>query len=527
MEFDVKRYNIYSCMTLSKGGTQLCFDPAKIRSKNIKEINPDYIFISHESMDHMDPAQVYILQKKKNAKIFCSVATATDLFQSFPYDCEFKSSVHVLVPGSKIKCDNLLIEACKSIHCDYMMPLVFKVSFIKEKISVLHCFDSIISNEIIEMSKDTSLAIIPIGIAKGVSVDSGLQFINKLHSKMFLTNHFKSTKELIEFSKSSNADKCIYLDWNQETSISIQETNINYENFESEINVNNLNNQDLIKIICNFNLLCCSIVNNQDLLNKLFDMYKNSNHEKKINLLIIYTLISLTDSEIIDKSLLSYIKEDLLNNISNENNSLSAVILFFLGIYAQQSDEIIFIDEAISLANEKMEHITYWVVQFLGRSITANKKTSHECTKKLLKVISINSIYTSVVVRRQIFWELYRIMKIIPSLTKEFLSIFEDGLTDVNPDVELLAVLCFGLASRVQNLTQTQMNKIFNLLDDPEDDVRETVLRTVRKLRDHGYIIKNKEKLLNLINDKNCHVSYEANLTKEFIEEISASEKLN
>lgn len=521
MEFNFHRYNIYSCLTISQGGVQLCFDPAKIRIENMKDISPDYIFISHESMDHMDPAQVYALQKKKNAKIFCSIAAAVDLWQSFPLDYDFLRNINTLIPGSKIKCDNLLIETCKSIHCDYMMPLVFKISFIKEQVSILHCFDSIISNEIIELSKNTSLSIIPIGIAKGVSVDSGIEFINSLHSKMYLTNHFKSTKELINFAKVSNKSNLVYLDWNQETSVSIPQVSVSQENCESNINYDHLDTHELMKIVCNFNSISCDIINNETFSNKLFSIYKTSNTKDKITLLIIYTLISLLDSRKINENIFSSIKNDLLNNVSNENNSLNTVILFFLGIYAQQSNEIKFIDEAVSLANEKSEHITYWVVQFLGRAIVANKQTSYENTKKLLKVISVKPIYNSVVVRRQIFWELYRIMKTIPSLTSEFVSIFEDGLTDVNPDVELLATLCFGLANRVKSLTTTQLDKLFDLLNDPEDDVRETVLRIVRSLNHHDYIIKNEEKLLKLIDDSNCHVSHQAMLTKQFIEEIS------
>lgn len=526
MKFNIQRYNIYSCTTISQGDVELCFDPAKIRNEDIRNISPNYIFISHESMDHMDPAQVYTLQKKKNAKIYCSIAAAVDLWQSFPYDYDFIKNINAMVPGSKIKCDNLLIETCKSIHCDYMMPLVFKISLIDKQVSFLHCFDSIISNEIIELSKNASLSIIPIGIAKGVSVNSGIEFMNSLHSKMFLTNHFKSTKELIEFSKISDNDKCIYLDWNQQVSTSIPQTVVDISEYDLNLNYECLNTNTLKKIICNFNSICCEIINNKTLLDRLFEIYKTSNIEDKSILLIIYTLICLLDSRKINSAIFFELKNDLLNDVSNENNSLNVVILFFLGIYAQQSNNVKFIDEAISLANEKMEHLTYWVVQFLGRAIVANKQTSYEITNKLLNIISLQPIYTSVVVRRQIFWELYRIMKTIPSLTSEFVSIFEDGLTDENPDVELLAVLCFGLANRVQMLTDSQLDKIFNLLNDQEDDVRETVLRIVRNLNHHDYIINNKENLLDLINDHNCHVSHEAMLTEQFIKEI-ACEKLN
>ncbi|MDR1417600.1 MAG: hypothetical protein LBI80_00280 [Endomicrobium sp.] len=519
--FNVKRYNIYSCITITNKEFQLCFDPAKIRDTDMERIVPDFIFISHESMDHMEPAQVYSLQKKKKAKIFCSIAATVDLIQAFPHDYEFIGSINTLIPGSKLRCENLLIEAQKSIHCDYMMPLIFKVSLIDEKISILHCFDSLISKEISDFSKNTSLAVIPIGIAKGVSVDSGVEFMEKLHSKKFLTNHFKSTKELIEFSKISDNTKCVYLDWNQETEISLPSVDMDFEisvtkQFSKESNYSNL-----MYMLCNFNSICCDIINDEVFLQNLFAIYKTVTIQNKAVLLFIYTLIGLLDSNKISSYLLDDLKNDLTANISNENNSLNTIILFFLGVYAQQAGQVNFVNESLTLANEKMEHLTYWVVQFLGRSITANKQSANEITEKFLKILSNSNIYNSVVVRRQIFWELYRIMKVIPSLTAKFVDIFEDGLTDVNPDVELLAVLCFGLANKVRKLTKVQLDKIFNLLNDPEDDVRETVLRIVRNLHHLDYIFENKGKLFDLICDQNCHVGYQAELTKSFVEVLN------
>ena len=166
------------------------------------------------------------------------------------------------------------------------------------------------------------------------------------------------------------------------------------------------------------------------------------------------------------------------------------------------------------------EHNEYWVVEYLGRCLVSQKKSPKNIEEKLLKIISVPEIYNSVVVRRKIFWELHRIMKVIPTLTKDFVNIFEDGLTDSNPDVELLATLCFGLANNIQKLTRQQLDKMFDLLKDDEDDVRETAVKIARGLNHKDYIKENKEKLLELINDNNCHVCHQAELTKKFIEEM-------
>lgn len=523
----LKRYNIYSCLTLKTKNMEICFDPAKIRDEELDTIKPDYIFISHESMDHMEPAQVYMLQKKKNCKIYCSIASAIDLIQQFPYDSEFIGKINPLIPGCKINNNELLIEAEKSLHCDYMLPLVYKITIKEEGISFIHCFDSFLSNEIKELSKDTSLAIMPIGIAKGVSANSGIQFMNELYSKKFMTNHFKLETDLEAFKELINNDsKCIYANWDDSVEVELDSLNIHNENYRINnakefINKNDISKANIYKaILANINDLKCQIINDKELLNNLFDSYKDVDNESKIALLNIYILLCLWDVNLINENIFEQLRKDLIIPSDNSNNNLHTIILLFLGVYAQESGKVKLLEDAIKIGSIEKEHNEYWVVEYLGRCIVSQKKSSKEIESKLLEIISVPEIYNSVVVRRKIFWELHRIMKRIPTLTKDFVNIFEDGLTDSNPDVELLATLCFGLANNIQKLTEQQLNKIFDLLKDDEDDVRETAVRIARGLNHKDYIKANKEKLFELINDRNCHVCHQAKLTKLFIEEM-------
>lgn len=523
----VNRFNIYSCLTVQHNDMQLCFDPAKIRRVDIQNITPDVIFISHESMDHMDPSQVYILHKKKNCKIFCSIACAIDLIQAFPYDYDFINSINALIPGAKIKYGNMIIETQKSVHCDYMLPLIFKITFIDSKTSILHCFDTLLSDEIIKFSENTSLAIIPIGIAKGVSASSGLEFVKKLKSNKFVTNHLKSIEELNMFKDLlKNDSSCIFLDWNESVDIEIDKIAcIEFPSNSLEMIANDSHmpdREELMWIMSNFNSIRTEIINNKQLLNNLFSKYMFADESEKIILINILIYISLLDSNLIQKSLVENIKNDLSKGVSYGNNNLHAVILLFLGVYSQQSGIIVGVKEALNLIDDKNEHITYWVVEFLGRCIVANKPTYKNLVHEFLKIINVPSIYDSVVVRRKIFWELYRIMKIIPSSTQNFVNIFEDGLTDSNPDVELLATLCFGLANRVYRLNSSQIDKIFTLLKDPEDDVRETAIKIIRGLDNKEYILSKKNQIFKLLEDSNCHVRYEAEITKNTINEWKA-----
>lgn len=524
---NVRRFNIYSCLTIKTNNIEICFDPAKIREEEMELINPDYIFISHESMGHMEPAQVYILQKKKNCKIYCSIAAAIDLIQQFPYDNEFISKINPLMPGCKISDSELFIEAEKSLHCDYMLPLVYKISIKKDEISLIHCFDSFISDEIVELSKNTSLAVMPIGIAKGVSVNSGIEFMNKLHSKKFMTNHFKTSEDLRAFRDLVNGNpKCVFINWDEAFEIDLEKVDVCKDNYELEYVKEffdekfSATSSSYKAILSNINKLKCEIINDKDVLSKLFESYSKADNEGKKVLLNIFIILSLWDVNLIDNRIFDEIKKDLLLPSDNSNNNLHTVILLFLGVYAQQSGEVKFLNEATEIGDVEKEHNEYWVVEYLGRCIVSQKKSAKEIEEKLLRIISIPEIYNSVVVRRKIFWELHRIMKVIPTLTKDFVNIFEDGLTDSNPDVELLATLCFGLANNIQKLTEQQLNKIFDLLKDDEDDVRETAVKIARGLNHKDYLLANKERLFELINDNNCHVCHQAEITKKFIEEM-------
>ena len=130
-----------------------------------------------------------------------------------------------------------MIETEKSLHCDYMLPLVYKITFKKDKISILHCFDSFISDEIINLSENTSMAIVPIGIAKGVSINSGIEFLEKLSSKKFMTNHFKSYEDLENFKKLINNDnRFIYMNWDESKEVKLEQVEIK-RNFPNKVQI--------------------------------------------------------------------------------------------------------------------------------------------------------------------------------------------------------------------------------------------------------------------------------------------------
>lgn len=533
------RFNIYSCLTLVIGNKQICFDPAKIRKQDLEMINPDIIFISHESMDHMNPTQVYFLQKKKNCKIFCSIATAVDLIQYFPLDIDFVDSVNVMIPGCKIVCDEIEIITGHSIHCDYMLPVVFRLNFLQEKISLLHCFDTHLSEEIIKLSEGTDLAIIPIGIAKGVSEITGFEFANQLKSRYFITNHFKDESELSRFHKlienSSEKDRFFLVNWNESCQLHIAaiqnskiserlvEENAKVEEFDKvcdKILLNETISSDQLEIfVTYFYNKRCHLFTKESLIKNLLGSYAKSSEKSKRLILVAATILCLLNPALIDEKFIHQVKLDALLQSSDKINSLKAMALFFLGLCSQQKVKNYCLIEMMTMVNDAFDHINYWIVEYLGRCATSKGNDYENAIDALIRITTVPYLYHSVVVRRKLFWEFHRIMKYLPQISCRFFKIFEDGLDDSNPDVRLLALLCFGLANRIYYLTGQQLDKIFLLFKDPEDDVRETAVKVVGALsKNHkSVIVKNLDQIYTLLEDKNCHVQFAAKEACELV----------
>jgi L-ascorbate metabolism protein UlaG (beta-lactamase superfamily) len=527
-KIEIKRYNIYSGLELKTQDISICIDPAKIVPDELELLNPNMILISHESMDHMDPTQVYRLQKRQNCKIFCSIAVAVDLYQYYESDVDFIDSINVLVPGSKAIYRDIQITAGKSEHCDYMLPLVFRIDFLKYNFSVLHCIDTLLSDEIVKLSNGTDIGIIPLGIAKGINAQLGVTFLKKLGSYIYITNHF--TNQLSEFMQLVGNDnlekllpiKIMPIDWNEECTIlgselrtkSASAYNSNdYRVLSLEDLILKLNDQENLEqnlrlLIAEINLRKGELLQ-KSLFEKMEDIYKEANPVCKTLILIIFTMVSLFDFSLIKESFIECLKVDLQTKTTPIRDDFKATLLFFLGVHAQRSSMIFNLKDVMSNLDVNHEHVSYWIVECLGRMAVSKNQESSLALKHLKDIVKEEKLYNSIVVRRKIFWEFYRLTKFSPVYSQEFIVYYAKGLNDFNPDVRLLTLLCIGILSRTNNiLSEEFINTVSELYNDIEDDVRETLARIFGVIDRfyHHLAIKNKEKIRLLLHDKNCHV---------------------
>lgn len=528
----IKRYNIYSGMDIKFQNISVCTDPAKITPKDFQSLAPDVILISHESMDHMDPIQVYQLQKKKNCRIYCNIAAAVDLIQYYPQDTEFIDSINVMLPGSEVVFKGIKITAAISKHCDYMLPIIFRLDYLESNYSILHCIDTLIYDDLDKISENLNLCIIPIGIAKGVSAELGIQFMNKIKSPIYVTNHFTNQNQELKrlLCDSSNdttigtGTKVYFTDWNESCEIDCEiykKQNYAVSSFENKYNSMSISEiikdlttsselqSDLMLLVDEFNNRKAKIID-KTILDCLSKVYLASNNECKFLILMIFTLISLHSSHIFNRNHIDRLKTDLSDKVDRSNEHLKAGLLFFMGVFSQQSARISCIDDIVSNIGLDNEHVTYWVVECLGRMSSSKSDISEVAADKLLmNIVRTPAIFASVVIRRRIFWEFHRLMKLKPSLGLMFVKYFEDGLRDTNPDVRLLACLCIGVLSRTCDILDSNLLNNFVELDhDVEDDVREIFIRSWIMIHRYHPMVAQQytKKIANLINDTNCHV---------------------
>lgn len=525
----IRRYNIYSGMEITLDGVSICVDPAKIIPEVLEQLFPDIILISHESMDHLDPTQVYYLQKRKNAKIFCSIAVAVDLMQFFEGDIFFKDSIQVMLPGSVENYKGFSIYAGKSVHCDYMLPLFFKIWSENSGISIIHCVDSLISDEILKLSLNTSVGIIPIGIAKGISADSGIDFISRMNCSVYIPNHFTSqlkqcTKMIEELRVEEKLNiKFIPLEWNQYCVIEISQERIkngyvSVDEIQGNLSKDIEEKKYLLNIIRKINNRKGEVLR-PEFLKKITDiLYSEENELIKIVLMIL-TIMVLQESVVLDRRVLKRLQQFLLTS-EKQKEEIKAMTLFFLGIYAQQSGTIWCLKEVLENVNIQNEHIVYWVTECLGRMGVSRSYETIAVIRALEKLAKTKEIFDSVVVRRKLYWEFLRITKFRQSYSVLFKEFYEVGLHDLNPDVRLLSILCVGFMCRTNNAVERRIfEEMSKLYEDEEDDVRETYAITVYNICNfYPEIVKdNIDNIKVLTKDNNCHVKRAATKALESI----------
>lgn len=524
----IKRYNIYSGMKIDIDGISICVDPSKIVQSVLETMAPDIILISHESMDHLDPTQVYYLQKRKNARVYCSIAVAIDLQQYYQGDISFTDNLFVMVPGSVEVYNNIVIKAGLSIHCDYMLPLTFRIDSLKSGISILHCIDSLMSDELIKLSRDCSCAIIPIGIAKGIDERMGLEFCSKLECSVFVPNHFTNQldlcKELFEEKnlKKNNEVQFIPLEWDEYIELQIQgkylSTNKIKERRAVEDIIFDLKNRinvekNIIELISIINLKK-GCVYSELLIDLLLMLFITESESVKINIIVVLIMLTQYRGDVLKECMLQEIQKNLFCK-PNENQELKCTMLFLLAVQAQQNGTIYWLDEFNHEFNLENEHMTYWLVEYLGRVSISKNADRLKAIDRFCELIQIETVYNSVVVRRKIFWEMLRVVKFLPNQSFRFISCIEKGLTDNNPDVRLLAILCIKHLCRIQFIEDKLLKKMSTLYCDDEDDVREMYATALRDI--YAFckmeVKKQEDNLKHLVDDENYHVRLAAKET--------------
>ncbi|MCS4540780.1 MAG: MBL fold metallo-hydrolase [Euryarchaeota archaeon] len=174
-------FNSYSGTALKIPSTTVIIDPYQIKGFEVKKA--DLILISHEHYDHLDPDLVSSIQKNTNATILTSPVVARQL-EDIPQD-----KIKTINMGDSFNIGKIKITAERARHPS-QMPLTF-VFETDDGIVIYHAIDSQTFDGMKKIGEKykPDIAIIPVGIAPGVSITSALHAVELISPKVVIPHH--------------------------------------------------------------------------------------------------------------------------------------------------------------------------------------------------------------------------------------------------------------------------------------------------------------------------------------------------
>lgn len=183
-EIGVMFINQYSGTLIRTPKFNLAFDLTELTTVARQHIKADIIVVSHEHYDHMDGVLVKKIFETGAEKVIVPPAVLSAISYLIP-----KDKIEVVDVGSIVEHDNLKIFVKSADHpCKTPLTMLIRTD---NNFSIFHAFDTKSFNEMEEIGKSygIDIAIIPIGIAPGVSPEDGVIAVKMLQPKLVLPHH--------------------------------------------------------------------------------------------------------------------------------------------------------------------------------------------------------------------------------------------------------------------------------------------------------------------------------------------------
>lgn len=211
------RLNIYAGLYIEFAHARILVDPSKILPHVAAELEPDLILVSHESMDHFDPMVCRRLLQRKSTILIGSWGAVLSLTDHLAPDDPTWERVFVGVPGTSFHLGDLVVHVEAARHCEYPVPIFFDIGDAVSGFRILDAVDSEITPRMErgDIPAGPDILVVPVGIALAASPAVAWKMVGLLQPTVVFANHL--TSEADEFRASApvryDDETLIVLEW--------------------------------------------------------------------------------------------------------------------------------------------------------------------------------------------------------------------------------------------------------------------------------------------------------------------------
>jgi hypothetical protein len=406
----------------------------------LNQLRPDYIVLSHMSIDHFDLKQVLAIISR-HTKVLCNIQCYERLYVPFK-ELGFLENLICIFNGDNYSDEKVSIKVLTSLHGDYLEPITCKISFQDSGNTLYHGFDSLMLDDDQYMKiQRVDYSILPLSIAPSVNLNLFNKLRGRINSTATIINHALSS----EVKNLEKIEDVMLLDWDQGCFVSlddnIKDENIEIDNF-SESKTDILHSSEIVKFL----------------------KFGNANERYKSAFYCAKYSISqpLEFKEFLYEPTRDYLLKFIGKiSMSKIEKRISSTLLWGLSNYYLYSNTIINEDKVIfrKLATQDDQFIIYWLCESLSQ-ISISNWENYLFSKELFLNVKRSTCWNEVLNRRVFAWSIFYVLNRRFDFCVADISSYENMLSefikDKNPDVRLIGIMGFEVVAKYNtNLTNS------------------------------------------------------------------------
>ncbi len=159
-------------------------NPKRIIPQNFdsRNLNPNFILLTHEHFDHCDIKTIQLLTRKRNPKIIGPA----------PVERKLGLKIVKVKPGNQLKYDKFILRAMPAVHPQSELPIGFLLDF--NGLRVYHAGDTLYHKDLAKINTD--VAILPIGGTYTMNGEEALKLAEEMQPRILIPMHYNTFTEI-------------------------------------------------------------------------------------------------------------------------------------------------------------------------------------------------------------------------------------------------------------------------------------------------------------------------------------------